>query len=68
MMNCCFQQTVAEIVLLPPLLFQLRQPGADATKVGPHVEEDGWSGLEGVDLIRFRERFQFQPEKRRQVH
>uniref|UniRef100_A0A3Q2DU59 RING-type E3 ubiquitin transferase n=1 Tax=Cyprinodon variegatus TaxID=28743 RepID=A0A3Q2DU59_CYPVA len=64
LMNCCVQHYVVELVLLPPLLFQLRQPGADATKVGPHVEEDGWSGLKGVDFIRFRERFQFQPEKR----
>uniref|UniRef100_A0A3Q2ZUD4 RING-type E3 ubiquitin transferase n=1 Tax=Kryptolebias marmoratus TaxID=37003 RepID=A0A3Q2ZUD4_KRYMA len=46
---------VAELVLLLPLLFRLRQPGADAAKLGPTVEEENWSGLNGINFIRFRE-------------
>uniref|UniRef100_A0A087YL98 Ring finger protein 213b n=1 Tax=Poecilia formosa TaxID=48698 RepID=A0A087YL98_POEFO len=65
LMNLCAQGAVAELVLLPPLLFRLRQPGADATKVGPNVEEDDWSGLKDVGFIRFRENVQFHSDKRR---
>uniref|UniRef100_A0A3P9PGV9 RING-type E3 ubiquitin transferase n=1 Tax=Poecilia reticulata TaxID=8081 RepID=A0A3P9PGV9_POERE len=64
LMNLCVQKVVAELVLLPPLLFRLRQPGADATKVGPNVEEDDWSGLKETGFIRFRENVQFHPDKR----
>ncbi|XP_008435734.1 E3 ubiquitin-protein ligase rnf213-beta [Poecilia reticulata] len=67
LMNLCVQKVVAELVLLPPLLFRLRQPGADATKVGPNVEEDDWSGLKETGFIRFRENVQFHPDKRRTI-
>ncbi|XP_043958780.1 E3 ubiquitin-protein ligase rnf213-beta isoform X1 [Gambusia affinis] len=67
LMNLCAQEAQAELVLLPPLLFRLRQPGADATKVGPNVEEDDWSGLKGINFIRFRESVQFQSDKRRRM-
>lgn len=56
---------VPELVLLVPLLLRLRQSGAGATKVGPTVEEENWSGLEGVQFIRFREIVQSCPDKRR---
>lgn len=65
LINYCAQHTVAELVLLIPLLLRLRQPGADATKVGPAVEEENWSGLENVHFNRFRERIQSFPDKRR---
>lgn len=65
LMNHCVQQTVSEVVLLVPLLLRLRQPGADATKLGPAVEEENWSGLENVYFSRFRENIQFQQDKRK---
>ena len=64
-MNLCAQKTVSELVLLLPLLFRLRQPGANAEKVGPAVEEENWSGLEHVDFRRFRENIQSHPDKRK---
>ncbi|XP_037610034.1 E3 ubiquitin-protein ligase rnf213-beta isoform X1 [Sebastes umbrosus] len=64
LMNICAQQSVSELVLLVPLLFRLRQPGADSTKVGPAVEEENWSGLERVYFCRFRENIRSHPEKR----
>ncbi|XP_054899206.1 E3 ubiquitin-protein ligase rnf213-beta [Poeciliopsis prolifica] len=67
LMNLCAREAVAELVLLPPLLFRLIQPGADATKVGPNVEEHDWSGLKGIDFIRFRENVQFHTEKRGRI-
>ncbi|KAM4715158.1 LOW QUALITY PROTEIN: E3 ubiquitin-protein ligase rnf213-beta [Anableps anableps] len=65
LMTICAQQAVAELVLLPPLLLRLRQPGADATKVGPGVEEEDWSGLKDVGFIRFRENV--HSDKRRRM-
>ncbi|XP_042252605.1 E3 ubiquitin-protein ligase rnf213-beta [Thunnus maccoyii] len=67
LMNVCAQHTVFELVLLVPLLFRLRQPGADATKVGPTVEEENWSGLQHVHFSRFRENIQCHPEKRQRM-
>ncbi|GLD63194.1 E3 ubiquitin-protein ligase rnf213-beta-like protein [Lates japonicus] len=67
LINYCAQCMVAELVLLIPLLLRLRQPGADATKVGPTVEEENWSGLENVPFSRFRERIQSFPDKRRRM-
>ncbi|XP_019133291.1 E3 ubiquitin-protein ligase rnf213-beta isoform X3 [Larimichthys crocea] len=64
LMNHCAQQSVSELVLLVPLLFRLRHSGADATKVGPTVEEKNWSGLENVNFSRFRENIQFHSDKR----
>ena len=64
-MNLCSQLLVSELVLLIPLLFRLRQSGAAASKVGPAVEEEQWSGLEGVGFTQFREKIQSYPEKRR---
>ena len=65
LMNLCAQSMVSELVLLLPLLFRLRQPGADATKVGLSVEEDNWSGLESVYYREFRENIQSHPDKRK---
>ncbi|XP_040922673.1 E3 ubiquitin-protein ligase rnf213-beta isoform X2 [Toxotes jaculatrix] len=67
LINHCAQRLVSEVVLLVPLLFRLRQPGADATKVGPTVEEEAWSGLDSVHFSRFREDIQSYPDKRRRV-
>ncbi|XP_053269183.1 E3 ubiquitin-protein ligase rnf213-beta isoform X1 [Pleuronectes platessa] len=67
LMNLCSQLLVSELVLLIPLLFRLRQSGADASKVGPAVEEEHWSGLEGVGFTQFREKIQSNPEKRRRM-
>jgi len=64
LMNLCAQLKVSELVLLVPLLFRLRRPGADAGKGGPTVEEQNWSGLENVDFCRFREGIRSRPEKR----
>lgn len=58
---------VSELVLLVPLLLRLRQPGADAARLGPAVEEENWSGLNGVAFQRFRETVQSFPDKRRRV-
>lgn len=67
LMNHCALQTVSELVLLAPLLLRLRRPGADATKLGPAVEEDNWSALENVNFRRFRENIEFHQDKRRWV-
>ncbi|CAK6965023.1 E3 ubiquitin-protein ligase rnf213-beta isoform X3 [Scomber scombrus] len=67
LMNHCAQQMVSELVLLVPLLFKLRQPEADAKKVGPSVEEENWSGLKGAHFIRFRENIQSYPDKRKRI-
>ncbi|KAI4801198.1 hypothetical protein KUCAC02_000123 [Chaenocephalus aceratus] len=67
LMNRCAQCMVSELVLLLPLLFRLRQPGADATKVGPSVDEENWSGLERVYYRQFRENIQTQPDKRKKM-
>ncbi|XP_037836891.1 E3 ubiquitin-protein ligase rnf213-beta isoform X2 [Kryptolebias marmoratus] len=67
LINHCAQFSVAELVLLLPLLFRLRQPGADAAKLGPTVEEENWSGLNGINFIRFRENVQSYPDKRRRI-
>uniref|UniRef100_A0A3B4YE64 RING-type E3 ubiquitin transferase n=1 Tax=Seriola lalandi dorsalis TaxID=1841481 RepID=A0A3B4YE64_SERLL len=67
LMNHCAKLMVSELVLLVPLLFRLRQAGADATKVGPTVEEENWSGLEHVHFSRFREWIQLHPDKRRMM-
>lgn len=65
LINCCAKMRVSELVLLVPVLFRLRHPGADATKVGPTVEEENWSGLIGVAFTQFRENIQFCPDKRK---
>ncbi|KAI9537479.1 hypothetical protein NQZ68_025336 [Dissostichus eleginoides] len=65
LMNLCAQSMVSELVLLLPLLFRLRLPGADANKVGPSVEEENWSGLESVYYRHFRENIQSHPDKRK---
>nr|XP_046232923.1 E3 ubiquitin-protein ligase rnf213-beta [Scatophagus argus]XP_046232924.1 E3 ubiquitin-protein ligase rnf213-beta [Scatophagus argus] len=65
LINLCVRQKVSELVLLLPLLFRLRQPGAHATKVGPAVEEENWSGLENVHFCSFRENIQHHPDKRK---
>lgn len=65
LMNCCARLSVSELVLLVPLLLRLRQPGANATKLGPDVEEENWSGLENVDFRKFRESIQLHQEKRK---
>ncbi|XP_030610400.1 E3 ubiquitin-protein ligase rnf213-beta [Archocentrus centrarchus] len=67
LINHCAQQTVAEVILLIPLLLRLRQPGADAMKVGPAVAEEDWSGLQGINFIRFRENILSYPDKRRRI-
>ncbi|KAM6964707.1 E3 ubiquitin-protein ligase rnf213-beta [Tautogolabrus adspersus] len=67
LMNLCAQQTVSELVLLVPLLFTLRQPGADAGKVGPAVQEENWSGLEHDFFSRFRENVQSYTDKRKKM-
>ncbi|AWP18160.1 putative E3 ubiquitin-protein ligase RNF213-like [Scophthalmus maximus] len=67
LINLCAYHMVPELVLLVPLLLRLRQSGAGATKVGPTVEEENWSGLEGVQFIRFREIVQSCPDKRRKM-
>lgn len=65
LINRCAQDKVAEVVLLVPLLFRLRQPGADAMKLGPTVEEENWSGLQSISFSRFRENVKFSPDKRK---
>ncbi|XP_034563927.1 E3 ubiquitin-protein ligase rnf213-beta [Notolabrus celidotus] len=67
LMNLCAQSMVSELVLLVPLLFRLRQPGADAAKVGPAVEEENWSGLENVYFNKFRDSVQYFPDKRKRI-
>ncbi|KAM6951514.1 E3 ubiquitin-protein ligase rnf213-beta [Aplochiton taeniatus] len=66
LMNRCAQSMVPELVLLVPLLHRLRQPGADAARLGPSVEEEGWAGLDGVKFRIFRERIQSISDKRKQ--
>lgn len=67
LINCCAQYMVAEVVLLVPLLFRLRQPGADAMKLGPTVEEENWSGLQSIKFSGFRENIQLYSDKRRWI-
>ncbi|XP_059181122.1 E3 ubiquitin-protein ligase rnf213-beta [Centropristis striata] len=67
LMNLCAQQTVAELVLLVPLLLRLRQPEAHAAALGPSVEENNFSGLQQVLFISFRESLQSHPDKRKKV-
>ncbi|XP_068161093.1 E3 ubiquitin-protein ligase rnf213-beta isoform X2 [Antennarius striatus] len=67
LINLCEQQMVSEIIFLIPLLFKLRHPGAGATKVGPAVEEENWSGLENVSFVRFRENIKCYPDKRKRM-
>ncbi|KAF7657942.1 hypothetical protein LDENG_00019240 [Lucifuga dentata] len=67
LMNLCAQQTIPELVLLVPLLLRLRQPGADASRVGPTVEEENWSGLNKVQFSRFRENIRSFPDKRKRM-
>ncbi|XP_024140227.1 E3 ubiquitin-protein ligase rnf213-beta isoform X2 [Oryzias melastigma] len=67
LMNHCAQLLVVEVVLLLPLLFKLRHPGADAHKVGPAVEEADWSGLTHFRFMPFREKVQSHPDKRRRM-
>ncbi|XP_047465467.1 E3 ubiquitin-protein ligase rnf213-beta [Mugil cephalus] len=65
LMNHCAK--VSELVLLVPLLFRLRQPGANAQKVGPAVEEEDWSGLNDFNFTRFRETIRLYPDKRQRM-
>lgn len=64
LINRCAQYMVAEVVLLVPLLFRLRQPGADAMKLGPTVEEENWSGLQGINFSGFRESVKYSDKRR----
>lgn len=65
LMNRCVEQQVPELVLLVPLLFRLRQPGADSARLGPAPREEDWSGLEGVQFCKFRENIKSSPDKRK---
>lgn len=67
LINCCVQNLVSEVVLLLPLLLRLRHPGADATRVGPAVEERNWSGMENVQFCLFRKNIRLHQQKRRCV-
>uniref|UniRef100_A0A3Q1FP24 RING-type E3 ubiquitin transferase n=1 Tax=Acanthochromis polyacanthus TaxID=80966 RepID=A0A3Q1FP24_9TELE len=67
LMNHCVQLMVSELVLLVPLLFKLRKPGADAAKVGPTIEEKDWSGLNDINFCRFRENIKSYSDKRRML-
>lgn len=67
LINHCAQNLVSEVVLLIPLLLRLRHPGADATRLGPAVEEENWSGMENVRFRLFRKSIQLQQDKRRWV-
>ncbi|XP_008298790.1 E3 ubiquitin-protein ligase rnf213-beta [Stegastes partitus] len=64
LMNICAHSMVSELVQLVPLLFKLRKPGADAAKVGPAVEEENWSGLNGINFCKFRENIKSYSDKR----
>ncbi|XP_029934003.1 E3 ubiquitin-protein ligase rnf213-beta [Myripristis murdjan] len=64
LINHCAQILVSELVLLIPLLHKLRQPGADAGRVGPTVEEVNWSVLERVRFSNFRENIRSCSDKR----
>ncbi|KAL6095331.1 uncharacterized protein ACO6RY_16557 [Pungitius sinensis] len=67
LMNRCVEQQVSELVLLVPLLFRLRQPGADSARLGPALREEDWSGLQGVHFCKFRENIKSSPDKRKKV-
>uniref|UniRef100_A0A3P8SYM7 RING-type E3 ubiquitin transferase n=1 Tax=Amphiprion percula TaxID=161767 RepID=A0A3P8SYM7_AMPPE len=67
LMNHCVQSLVSELVLLVPLLFKLRKPGADAAKVGPTIEEKDWSGLNDIKFFIFRENMKSHSDKRRML-
>ncbi|XP_051795751.1 E3 ubiquitin-protein ligase rnf213-beta [Acanthochromis polyacanthus] len=67
LMNHCVQLMVSELVLLVPLLFKLRKPGADAAKVGPTIEEKDWSGLNDINFCRFRENIKSYSDKRERM-
>lgn len=65
LINHCAKKMVAEVILLIPLLLRLRHPGADATRLGPVVEEENWSGLENVEFRPFRRNMRLHQDKRR---
>ncbi|KAM4623618.1 E3 ubiquitin-protein ligase rnf213-beta [Polymixia lowei] len=64
LINYCAQQKVSEVILLIPLLHKLRHPGGDASRVGPTIEEENWSGLDGVRFSEFREAVRGLSDKR----
>lgn len=65
LMNHCAQQMVSEVLLLVPLLHKLKQPGADAARLGPTVDEENWSGLEKVKFCDFRQKIRGYSDKRK---
>ncbi|XP_063077858.1 E3 ubiquitin-protein ligase rnf213-beta [Engraulis encrasicolus] len=65
LMNMCARRMLCELVLLVPLLLTFRQPGADSRRLGGAVEEQGWSGLEGIEYSHFRDQLRRQQDKRR---
>ncbi|KAM3838360.1 E3 ubiquitin-protein ligase rnf213-beta-like, partial [Diretmus argenteus] len=65
LINHCAQNMVSELVLLVPLLYKLRQPGADAAALGPTIEEENWSGLDKVHFSNFREHIRSYSDKRK---
>lgn len=67
MINYCSQRLVSELPLLIPLLHTLIQPGADAGRLGPTIEEMNWAGLENVKYNNFREGIRCFSDKRRFV-
>nr|XP_046210346.1 E3 ubiquitin-protein ligase rnf213-beta isoform X1 [Oncorhynchus gorbuscha]XP_046210347.1 E3 ubiquitin-protein ligase rnf213-beta isoform X1 [Oncorhynchus gorbuscha]XP_046210348.1 E3 ubiquitin-protein ligase rnf213-beta isoform X1 [Oncorhynchus gorbuscha] len=67
MINYCSQRLVSELPLLIPLLHTLIQPGADAGRLGPTIEEMNWAGLENVKYNNFRERIRSFSDKRRMM-
>ncbi|XP_072523911.1 E3 ubiquitin-protein ligase rnf213-beta [Salminus brasiliensis] len=60
----CARKLVSELVLLVPVLHTLRQPGADANRLGSTVEETDWAGLQYVEYRPYRERIKTLPDKR----
>lgn len=65
LINHCAKKMVSEVILLIPLLLRLRHPGADATRLGPVVEEENWSGLKNVQFCLFRRNIRLHQDKRR---
>ncbi|KAL2078388.1 hypothetical protein ACEWY4_026073 [Coilia grayii] len=67
LMNYCAKRMLSEVVLLVPLLQAFRQLGADSHRLGPTVEEQSWTGLEGIQYSFFRDQLKNLSDKRRIV-